>query len=282
MLTGERYRSAVFEMARFVRPTLRATSGSAIFYVSTRDRVLGRHVYANGDFEAAILHRAYGLLAGWGQPATGTLIDIGANIGTTCIQAVVDGLAPAALAIEPEPRNFALLERNIQANGLQNRIGALCVALSDREGTAELELSKDNLGDHRVRVMAATGGSFGEDGRTTRPVPTTTIDRLVETGQVDLSRTGLAWIDIQGHEGHVLAGADSLRETGIPVVLEFWPYGLERAGSLERLEAIIERDYRWLVDLRSEKPERRPVAEIAVLRESIRSPFFTDLLLLKG
>ncbi len=281
MLTGERYRSAVFEAARFVRPTLRATNGSAIFHVSTRDRVLGRHVYAHGDFEAAILHHAYALLAGWGQPASGAMIDVGANIGTTCIQAVVDGLAPAAIAIEPEPRNFALLERNIRANGLQDRIGALCVALSDREGTAELELSKDNSGDHRVRVTATTGGSFGEDERATRPVPATTIDRLVERGQVDLSRTGLVWLDIQGHEGHVLAGADSLRETGIPVVLEFWPYGLERAGSLERLETIIERDYRWFVDLRAVVAERRPVADLAILRESIRSPYFTDLLLLK-
>jgi len=281
MLNRERYRSVLFRAARRVRPTLRAASGSAIFHVSTRDRVLGRHVYVHGDFEAAILYRAYTLLAEWGRPATGTMIDIGANIGTTCIQAVVDGLAPAAIAIEPEPGNFALLERNIRANRVDGHIEALCVALSDREGTAELELSEDNSGDHRIRVQAAGAGSFREDRRATCPIPTTTFDTLVGSGKIKLAATGIVWIDVQGHDGHVLAGASTLRETGIPVVVEFWPYGLGRSGGLERLESVVERDYRWFIDLRAAHPERRPVADIAALRESIQSPYFTDLLLLK-
>lgn len=281
MSARERYRSAVFRAARLVRPTLRATSGSAIFHVSTRDRVLGRHVYLQGDFESSILHHAHALLSGWGQPAAGTMIDIGANIGTTCVQAVVDGLASAAVAIEPEPGNFALLERNIRANRLQGRIEALCVALTDREGTADLELSEDNSGDHRIRIGSPTPGSFGENERAVRPVPSTTFDALVESGRIRLAESGIVWIDVQGHDGHVLEGARSLRETRIPVVIEFWPYGLERSGGLERLERIIARDYDCFVDLRSRTPERQAVGQIGALRESIRAPYFTDLLLLK-
>lgn len=281
MPAGFRYRSAVFRAARFIRPTVRTASGSAVFHVSTWDRVLGRHVYLYGDFEAAILHRTYALLKEWGRPATGTMVDVGANIGTTCIQAVVDGLANAAIAIEPEPGNLALLERNIRANGLAGRIEPLSAALSDREGTAELELSEENSGDHRIRIEAAGAGTFGEDRRATRLVPTTTFDRLVESGRIDLARTGIVWVDVQGHDGHVLAGARTLRDTGIPVVVEFWPYGLERSGGVEQLEGIVEHDYRWFVDLRASTPERRPGAGIGSLRESIRAPYFTDLLLLK-
>lgn len=281
MPRGTRYRSTVFRAAGFLLPTLRAAHGSAVFHVSTRDRVLGRHVYLHGDFEAAILHRTYALLERWGRPATGTIVDIGANIGTTCIQAVVDGLASAAVAIEPEPGNFALLERNIRANDLSGCIAPLAIALSDRDGIAELELSEDNSGDHRVRSGAVSPGDFLEDRRAIRTVPTTTFDALVESGRIDLSATGIAWIDVQGHDGHVLDGASTLRETGIPVVVEFWPYGLARSGGLERLEEIIQRDYRWFVNLRTEAAERQPVGEIGALRESIPSPYFTDLLLLK-
>jgi FkbM family methyltransferase len=278
---GDRYRSAVFRAARFVRADVCTTRGSAVFHVSTRDRVLGRHVYVYGDFEAAILHRTYALLREWGRPITGTMVDVGANVGTTCIQAVVDGLAPGAIAIEPEPRNFALLERNMRANGLAGHIEPLRAALSDREGTADLELSEDNSGDHRIRIGAGGTGTFHEDRRATRPVPMTTFDRLVESGRIDLARTGIVWIDVQGHDGHVLAGARTLRDTGIPVVVEFWPYGLDRSAGLNQLEGIIERDYRWFVDLRATTPERRPGAEIGSLRKSIRAPYFTDLLLLK-
>jgi FkbM family methyltransferase len=241
--------------------------------------VVGRHVYIHGDFEAAVLRRVYGLLPNMGS-GDGTLIDIGANIGTTCVQALVEGLATTAIAVEPEPGNFALLERNIRANGLEGRITPLRLALSDREGTAELELSPDNSGDHRVRLSSAAG-AFGEAMRTTTSVTTSTFDALVEQGTIDLQRTGLVWMDVQGHEGQVLAGATKLVASDVRVVLEYWPYGIERAGGQALLDGIIRDNYRWFVDVRNEDAAKRPTSEIGALADSIVPPYFTDLLLLK-
>src|SRR3712207_8527825 len=38
-------------------------------------------------------------------------------------------------------------------------------------------------------------------------VETVTLDGLVERGAIDAARTALVWVDVQGHEGRVLAGA---------------------------------------------------------------------------
>lgn len=40
----------------------------------------------------------------------------------------------------------------------------------------------------------------------------------------------LVWMDVQGHEGHVLGGGKDLFSTGVPLVTEVWPYGIHRSG----------------------------------------------------
>jgi hypothetical protein len=51
----------------------------------------------------------------------------------------------------------------------------------------------------------------------------------------------IVWIDVQGYEGYVFAGARTLLATGVPVVSEIWPYGIRRAGmSRDAFCAIVE------------------------------------------
>ena len=40
----------------------------------------------------------------------------------------------------------------------------------------------------------------------------------------------LVWIDVQGHEGHVLGGGSRLFSRPMPVVAEIWPFGLNQSG----------------------------------------------------
>ncbi|MEQ8665485.1 MAG: FkbM family methyltransferase [Rhodospirillales bacterium] len=56
------------------------------------------------------------------------LIDIGANVGMYSIWAAAKQGA-RVLAFEPESQNFAVLNRNIFINGLQDKISAYCVAI---------------------------------------------------------------------------------------------------------------------------------------------------------
>jgi len=38
---------------------------------------------------------------------------------------------------------------------------------------------------------------------------------------VRVNELGLVWLDVQGHEGEVLAGARTLLESRVPVVMEY-------------------------------------------------------------
>src|SRR6185369_137257 len=134
-----------------------------------------------------------------------------------------------AIAIEPSADTFALLQRNILQNGLTGSIDAHCCAVSDTPGEMFLELSENNTGDHRLRTAAALPGRLGEEHRQTVRVSVQRLDDLL-ADPVQRARIGLIWVDIQGHEGQFFDGAREILASGAPVVSEFWPYGIRRAG----------------------------------------------------
>lgn len=58
-------------------------------------------------------------------------------------------------------------------------------------------------------------------------------------------------MDTQGFEGHILSGAVSLIKAQVPIVTEFWPYGLKRSEGLELLYlALSTARYTSMYDLR--------------------------------
>lgn len=189
------------------------------FVVSTADKVIGREVFLHGAFDFAKLQTALAILAREGHPAPTHLIDVGANIGTITIPALKRGLIQTATAIEPHPHNLRLLRANIALNGLEDRVTVLAQAVGDRSGvTLHLHESATNSGNH----------SIGAEGI---PVPSSKLDDL------DLSAAhSLLWMDIEGYEGHALAGAERLLSTGTPAVCEFNPTYLEQSGGLELLQ----------------------------------------------
>jgi FkbM family methyltransferase len=93
------------------------------------------------------------------QVRANVIIDIGANIGAFSIFAA--SLAPAVTvyAYEPEPENFALLQTNIERNGLAGRIRArreaVCAAgtLAVLPNNARSQVSKDLTRGAPVRAI---------------------------------------------------------------------------------------------------------------------------------
>lgn len=73
----------------------------------------------------------------------GAFVDIGANIGKYAIYAGSKG--NKIIAIEPEPRNFNLLKRNIKLNGLENNSILFNGACLDKNGTARLWVDNASL-----------------------------------------------------------------------------------------------------------------------------------------
>jgi hypothetical protein len=62
-------------------------------------------------------------------------------------------------------------------------------------------------------------------------VETCTVDDLLR--ELGVATVDLVKIDVQGHEGHVLAGMTNLLRYApdITILLEFWPEGLRNAGT---------------------------------------------------
>jgi hypothetical protein len=77
------------------------------------------------------------------------------------------------------------------------------------------------------------------------------LDSLIGSGEVSLDGLALVWLDAQGHEAQILEGAASLLDAGVPIAIEYWPYGLRRAGGLERLHALIAERMEHVIDLNS-------------------------------
>jgi FkbM family methyltransferase len=133
------------------------------------------------------------------------------------------GESGRVFAFEPEPRNFALLQENIELNRFSRRVEAVQAALADTAGQGQLHLHPDNLGDHRLH---AAGGE-----RASVAVP---LRVGAEALGRDCPPLDLVKIDVQGAETQVVRGLlPVLRASGssLRVIVELTPFALRAAGS---------------------------------------------------
>jgi FkbM family methyltransferase len=217
----------------------------------------------------------------------GTFLDIGANMGVISIGMLTGGEFARAIAMEPDPRNFSLLQRNARQNGLdEQRYLCLPYAASDRRGELEFELSGNNFGDHRVRVGSSEGASekFSESARAVIRIVAQPVDEILDgVPRAMANDIAVVWIDTQGHEGHLLRGGPELFARNIPVVSEVWPYGLARAGtSADEFCKTASRFWSAFCVWRQSHFERHPIAELAALfREITRHDQHENVVFLK-
>lgn len=233
------------ELRKFIRRTtpIVVREDRGINYVlDLRDESEVTHwIWFYGRYEEPLLARAAACLTADGRgerPLEGkAFLDVGANIGTASLCALIRQGASNSMLFEPHPSNLRMLRMNLAANDLTDRGRVCAVAVSSSEGEVTFEESEDNIGDHRVRDAASdaiAAGALGEEHRTTITVKSTTLDAALKAAGQDPADVGLVWVDVQGHETQVLDGASGLLKAGAPWCVEFWPYGLDRAGTLTR------------------------------------------------
>jgi FkbM family methyltransferase len=149
-----------------------------------------------------------------------TFVDIGANIGWfSLLGASLVGAAGRVIAIEPNPRNVALLRRSAMDNGFDN-IEVLAVALSEGPGAVALETDGSN------------GRIIPVDGPPPAPVeaefvvasyPLDEVLASAGIGHVDVIK-----IDVEGAEPLVLRGGAATFTSSRPVLIsEFFPLALD-------------------------------------------------------
>ena len=228
---------------------------------------LGRSVFVKNHFDRDHVGRLMGKLAELGIDAKGkTLLEIGANIGTHTVYFGLTRTFGRIVAIEPDPRNFELLDENVLQNGLGGLVERMAYAVSDRESTIEFFLHPNNHG------KSSPNQRHADDRKIL--VPALPVPKILERAGVPEADIGLVWMDIEGYEAVACRSMQSLFERRIPVHMEFTGefYGPEKAR--EFVDFLARFYENCLVFYNDDSEERRRVADIPLDREQF------DILLL--
>ena len=119
----------------------------------------------------------------------------------------------------------------------------------------------------------SAGGAWHEDRRPTVRVPVRPLDDVLAEHPDDARDVRLIWLDIQGHEAQFFAGARATIGRGVPVVSEFWPYGILRSGTTRAgyVRTVAEL-FSHVYVLAGAAGERRPIAAIDALFDECAAP----------
>jgi len=222
-------------------------TGSELFVVNLEDKEIAKGLFCKGLFDYDKLIHAIKIVKENNINFNGELlVDVGANIGTISIPAITRNEFNSVIAFEPNPENYKLLRTNLIMNNIEGRFEIHQCAVGNVKTYLDLEISPSNSGDHRISV-SSDDGIYNESSREKIKVKSTTLDSAIS--DVDPNKT-LVWVDVQGFEGHVLSGANRILKNKIPIVIEFWPYGLNRSGGFEMLKLSLS-EYKGFYDLRS-------------------------------
>lgn len=147
--------------------------------------------------------------------------DVGANLGLFTLAAAKRARPGGRVhSFEPEPENFELLSRAVEANGCDN-VTLHRAAVAEKSGRATLFFREEHRGDHRIYGKTV-------EGRLPLDVPLTTLDDAVEPP----SSLDLVKLDIQGAEWRALQGMRRQIQANpeIRIVSEFFPAGMRESG----------------------------------------------------
>nr|HID60085.1 FkbM family methyltransferase [Desulfobacterales bacterium] len=125
------------------------------------------------------------------------VVDIGSNIGYyVLIAAQSIGNSGRIYAIEPEPRNFEMLKKNVEMNSYGTHITFYNMAISNRVGKCQF-ITTDTFNTHRLATSKSNEDCMEVD--------TTTLDELFgdEIDFVRMDTEGAEWLIFMGMK-HIL------------------------------------------------------------------------------
>ena len=237
------------------------------FYLNPKDGYLTQVVLSFGTYEPEETR----LFRSKCRPGD-TVIDVGANVGWyTIIASKLVGKNGSVIAFEPEPENFAILKRNVLANGCDNVILEQ-KALSNAAETLTLYLDEVNKGMHSI-VFDQKGGTI--------KVEALRLDDYLENR---FKKVDFVKIDVEGAEPMVLEGMKRAIEShpGIRLVVEFAPERVVAAGHQPKqyLEGFIEQGFLiYIIDEGKRQVVPTTPAEILAQFKGDRNLIYTNLFL---
>jgi FkbM family methyltransferase len=238
-------------------------------YLDPSDDVIAARVLLRGDWQRRDLERVIALLKIHVPSARDRLfLDVGANIGSQTIYAMLSGYFSGAVAIEPEPHNFSLLQENLAANDLDTRVRAVNCAAGALAETKMLVRSPWNKGGHAIDAIGRFAGT--PDTVTVNVMP---LSAILQKAGISAKDIGLVWIDVNGTELSVLQGMSEILESRVPVVIEHLPPLID-ATTAREVHRLLSLYYTSFCLIDAEKHTAAPVSEMDPLRDAGDFLFF--------
>ncbi|KPH06984.1 FkbM family methyltransferase (plasmid) [Rhizobium acidisoli] len=183
---------------------------------------IGRKVFRKGHFERDAVDRLIVILRERGLlRKDATLLEIGGNIGTQTVYFALSGTYARIVSIEPDPRNFPLLELNIRQNRLEEKVHLVNCAAGEREGEIDFFLNRNNHGKSSAIRQSPTDRKIS--------VPVKPVSEILAGLSIDPGAIGLVWMDIEGYEPIACRSMQPLLARRVPLHMEITPlfYGTE-------------------------------------------------------
>ncbi len=183
---------------------------------------IGRKVFRKGHFEREAVDRLLVILRERGLlKKDSMLLEIGGNIGTQTVYFALARAFAGIVSVEPDPRNFRLLEQNIRQNGLIDTVHLVNCAAGEGEGEIDFFLNSANHGKSSAIRQSASDQKIS--------VPVRPVAGILDGLGIDQTGIGLVWMDIEGYEPVACRSMLPLLARRAPLYMEFTPlfYGQE-------------------------------------------------------
>ncbi len=196
--------------------------------LDTRGQSIAEEVLEKGCFQASLFETLSRLYANRDV----CFVNIGANIGTSCLSAHAMGFRDF-IAFEPVLSNFELLEYNLNQLRETSQIELRREAVGDVAGTGSINLNPTSIGRH----------SFVRDfHKGQEEVPLVRLDDVLP------AKRGFLFMDTEGYELNVLEGARQyLRNHADGICAEITP-ALIGQNNVAEIDDILQENFPLLYD----------------------------------
>lgn len=215
-----KYRGIVHSLKRILFWRKEITFSPAnipLTYKVLANTLFSKHLLKWGAYE---VENSNWVLKNFSGSKGGFFVDVGANFGWySLIFSICADSTGHVVAVEPEPGNLRMLQKNISINNAEN-ISVISTGVGACDGFAELSLNtRWNPGMHSLRQIINSTEKIRIQIRT--------LDSILSNfpGEIDLLK-----IDIEGFEVDALMGASETLARTKHVLIEYSPKYIQACG----------------------------------------------------